>query len=99
MCVGEGNGWALLGERDKYLAVSPQRVSKLECAEDARAQIRVDLIGADLGEVVELLFLDASCCSGEDLSNSTIVVARVVVKQSGGAQIECTAGKGCTQTR
>ena len=42
VCVGfstsppgspEGGGFALLGERDKYLAVAPQRVKRMQCTE------------------------------------------------------------------
>lgn len=52
----DGDGWALLGELEKIVPVSPQRVAAIDTTCGAEFGMEVSLVGAP-GEAVELTFL------------------------------------------
>ena len=93
VCVGfasgvDGAGFALLGERTKYLAVAPQRVKRMQCTS---GEFFVQWYGS-AGEAVYMLVLDAR----NGVSNGTIVGMGMTHAEAGLGAMRCTAADGCT---
>ena len=96
VCVGfasgsvesDGAGFALLGERTKYLAVAPQRVKRMQCTS---GEFFVQWYGS-AGEAVNMLVLDAR----NGVSNGTIVGMGMTHTEAGLGTMRCTVADGCT---
>ena len=87
-----GTGWTLLGELQKLISISAQRVTHLEaeCAGADGPELQLQIIGAD-NEAVELTFLPPSHAVRAD---AKLQVVTVVLPASGVATITCR-GESC----
>ena len=87
----DGKGWTLLGEMEKLISVSPQRVTAVETTCGSAPTMRVDVAGQP-GEKVALSFL------GPEAGSEAVAVTTVelVLATGGTASASCHAS-ACSQ--
>jgi hypothetical protein len=81
------SGYSFMGERDKYLAVTPNRVVRLQCTEDS---FFIQYQGGT-HESVAFLVLDARA----GITNGTITVIEHALDASGSGALRCSLDAGC----
>jgi hypothetical protein len=92
----DGNGWALLGELRKFVAVSPNRITSVQCDEDEEVGgggLSVKLSGGPK-EAVELLFASPGPAGDHKKSSGPLKEVKTVLDATGQATVRCSVAVG-----
>ena len=90
------NGWALLGELDKFIGISRQRIARITAGSEAGV-LKVFVVGAP-GELVHMTAASKSVGASNSHANWKLCVIDVRVGSEGTAEFMLPGSGGCNKS-